>query len=259
MMIRAGAALSAVAVLLAGCGGGSSAKNGAPATTGNAPVTTTTTASATTTSTAKVASAADARLARQVTLTAADLGPQWQQYKAAQGVISAAGGCSYSPSGPLAKVGTGGLYAGPQVKFKGNTSYAYSTTAVFPDEGTAKAWAATRVMTAYKECRRKGFAAGAHRTDPTGRVITSAVKDSNVGKVTPGGQYADFTRYETQYRAANGKYFTNGSYDLYLYRHGRVLVTFELDRATAPAGDSQAQTVNQAVTAAIPKVLARAT
>jgi hypothetical protein len=248
--------VTAAAIFVAGCGGGSSKQSGAPASATNAPGSSTTTKGSATTTTL-AASAADTALAKVASLTVADLGSRWQQYKAAPGPLPVSGGCAYSPSGPLSKVGYGAFYAGPQIKFKANTSYAYSTTVVFPDEASATAWATVRKTGAYKECVRKHYDASARQTNATLRVVTGADKDPYVGRTQANSQYVDFTRYNSQYRAAGGKYLVNGAYDLYLYRHGRVLVTFELDRSTAPKSDPNATAVGNSIATAILKVLMR--
>ena len=247
-MLRTVSVLAAAALVVAGCGG-SSNKSTAPATTK-----TSTTANGSTTTTTIAASAADTRLARRASLTVADLGPQWAQYKAAQGAASPSGGCGSTPGGPLSKVGFGGFYLGAQAKFKGNTSYAYSSTLVFPDAAKAKAYVAIRSSKVYIACFARGADAAERSAHAADRVIASTLKDERVGS----NEYEGFQRYEAQSRQANGKFVTGGVYDHLLYRHGRVVVNIELDRATAKSGDAKDRIVGDTVGAAIAKVLARA-
>ena len=248
-MLRAVSVLAAAALVVAGCGGSSNTSK-APASTSK----TSTSANGSTTSTTIAASAADTRLARRASLTVADLGPQWVQYKAAQGARPVGGGCGSRPGGPLSKVGFGAFYLGPQAKFKGNTSYAYSSTLAFPDEAAAKAYVAIRSSKTYIACFARGADAAERRAHAADRVIAGPLEDSRVGS----NEYEDFQRYEAQSRGANGKYVTGAVYDHFLYRHGRVVVDIELDRATAKTGDTNDQVVRDTVGTAIAKVLARA-
>ena len=247
-MLRIVSVLAAATLVFAGCGG-SSNKSTAPTSTANP----STTSNGSTTTTTIAASAADTRLARRATLTVADLGSQWVQYKAARGAQPVGGGC-VRPGGPLSKVGFGALYLGPQAKFKGNTSYAYSFTLVFPDAATAKAYVAIRSSKPYIACFAKGADEAERNAHAADRVIASPLKDSRVGS----NEYEGFQRYEAQTRGTDGKYVTGGVYDHFLYRHGRVVVNVELDRATARPGDTKDQVVRDTFGAAIPKVLARA-
>jgi hypothetical protein len=176
------------------------------------------------------------------------------QYKAAQGAGPVGGGCGSRPGGPLSKVGFGAYYQGPQAKFKGNTSYAYSFTLVFPDAATAKAYVAIHSSKAYIACFTRRADAAERNAHAADRVIASPLKDSRVGS----NEYEDFQRYEAQSRDANGKYVTGAVYDHFLYRHGRVVVDIALDRATAKTGDANDQVVRGTVGTAIAKVLARA-
>jgi hypothetical protein len=248
-MLRSVSVLAAATLVFAGCGG-SSNKSTAPTTTSKTP----TTANGSTTTTTIAASAADTRLAQRATLTVADLGPQWVQYKAAQGARPVGGGCGSRPGGPLSKVGFGAFYLGPQAKFKGNTNYAYSFTLVFPDATTAKAYVAIYSSKAYIACSTRGADEAERNAHAADRVIASPLKDSRVGS----NEYEGFQRYEAQTRGTDGKYVTGAVYDHFLYRHGRVVVNIELDRATAKTGDTTDQAVRDTVGAAIPKVLARA-
>jgi hypothetical protein len=248
-MLRFVSALAAVTLVFAGCGG-SSNKSTAPTTTSK----TSTSTNGSTTTTTIAASAADTRLARRASLTVADLGPQWVQYKAAQGAQPVGGGCGSRPGGPLSKVGFGAYYVGPQAKFKGNTSYAYSYTLVFPDEATALAYVAIHSSKAYIACFARGADAAERNAHAADRVIASADKDPRVGS----NEFEGYQRYEAQTRGTDGKYATGAVYDHLLYRHGRVVVNVELDRATATTGDTTDEVVRDTVGAAIPKVLARA-
>lgn len=241
-------ALATVLVLGSGCGGGSSGRDAAPATTS------TTATTLPTTSTTFAASASDARLARRATLTVADLGARWEQYKPAQGALSPTGGCGWTPTGPLSKVGFGAFYVGVQAKFKGNSTYAYSSTLVFPSESTAKAWIAIRASKAYISCRVGQADAGERGVHPKNRVVASTAKDPNVGR----NEYEGFVRFEGQSPDANGAYVTQATYDFLLYRHGRVVVNVELDRGSVAPGDPNVRVVQDTLGAALAKTLARA-
>jgi hypothetical protein len=246
--IRAVATCSLVALVASACSSGSS-KSNASSTTGS---------TTTTHSPKKIASHTDARLARAVTLTAADLGPTWRPYKNPRGVIPATRGCGFTRTGPLAQVGIGARYAGPQMKFKANRSYASSTTVVFPDSATAGAWIEVVETTAYKACRRRAFEAQLRHQVKSDRIVRTGLHDPHVGTTVPGGSvYVDFTRYNGQYRS-QGHYYTNASYDVFVYQHGRTVVTFELDRETGRPSDPRARSVEATLAQGITKVLARA-
>ena len=199
---------------------------------------------------------ADTRLARKASLYRRRSGLKWVQVQGGDEVPprrpAAAGS---KPGGPPSKVGFGAFGSGSTGEVrKGNTSYAYSSTLVFPDEATAKAWVAIRASKAYIACHTRQADVAERNAHAADRVVASSLEDPRVGS----NDYEGFTRYEPQTRDTNGKYVTAGVYDNFLYRHGRVVVNIELDRSMAKSGDVKDRVVGDTVGAAIAKVLARA-
>ena len=243
--LRLLAAIAAVAIIATACGD-NSAKSGDPASTNRGGST-------------AASKAVNAQLARRATLTAADLGPKWRTYKPARGAVSEYGSCGYSAHGPLSTVRFGSRYAGPQLKFTTNTSYASSNTEVFPDAATAKRWVVLRRERPYRQCRRKAFEVSLRHQHKTDRVVLDPTTDANVGTTVSGGSaYADFVRYDGQ-TLDQGTWYTSATYDQIVYRHGRTVVTFELLRTTGPPDDPKVRSVEATFARAITKVLARTT
>ena len=191
-----------------------------------------------------------------MTLTAADLGPKWRGYKNPPRRHSGDTRLRLHALRPTRGGRPRRTLRGPQTKFAANRSYASSTTAVFPDDATASAWIKIVETSRYKECRRRAFDAQLRRQAKTDRVVRTGLHDPHVGTAVPGGSvYVDFTRYNGQYRL-QGRYYTNASYDEFVYRHGRIVITFELDRQTGRANDPRARSVEATLAQGITKVLA---
>jgi hypothetical protein len=256
--------------VLAGCGGGSSAKGGSAAkagtetsttakvtttttapttTTTTAPTTTTTTAPTTTTTTAPKLEATPQTIAG--TLTAVDLGGDWKTY--AGKTKGKAGGSSACVGKDEPGKAASARSEGDILQKADQTRFVQTTTLGFPDATKAEAYVQSRLTNSWIECARseteKGF-----KPPPKLTVETFSVKRAT-GQGTFRGQWSlDFVE------TVKGQQYSDGFVTHLYYRKGAIVIDAFLQQAPK-AGDAKdlGKQAGDQVVAGMDKVLARVT
>jgi hypothetical protein len=242
-------AVALVAVVLTGCG----TQTAAPPTTSGepttAPSTTAQPAPAVSPTPSPRADAATVDLATKATITQADLGGVWTVYAPAKEPDPLAE-TDCAAGSPVAGLPSGARQSGAQLKYGAATWYVSTSSAVFADEATAKAWVEVRKSDTFVECRRAEHEVQQKALDPQLSVVTDRT-------TAPGLGTAGYEAY-AQYQVKAGAQTANGSFARHTYRLGRTVIALSIDIAVSPGDPPNLETtVSDDVTRALTAVYGR--
>jgi hypothetical protein len=206
--------------LVAACGGGSSdsSSDGTTTTKVSTP--------------APDPSAAEA--ARAASVTPADVGTEWSQFRKSGGFVKVDESC-------ITDAGTGisesdKFYSGPMFRDTSETAFIYTYSYVFRTEAEAQAFTAMARSEDFLSCKEKADDAAQKKRDAKTFVRMTTTTDAAVGS---GGLEAYYVE-SPGVTNPDGTEQINGSYARYYYRSGRVVYVINVDAGTAAEPEAQA-------------------